>query len=148
MRINTDLGLTEIQKDAKRIAFQPVTPLTANNVEDAINQVQANIAAATSSPPVITATTVTFVQSPYAVQSTDFILEVDTTGGIVVINPQAVGTRTQPLEVKDAAGNAATNNIQINATIEGQTPYLLRDDFDSVTIRANKGKTAYEVVTW
>jgi hypothetical protein len=148
MQINTDLGLTEIQKDAKRIAFQPVSPITANNVEDAINQVQANVTAGSTSPPTITATTVNFAQSPYTVLPTDYILEVDTTGGIVVINPIAVAGATKPLEIKDAAGNAATNNVQINATIEGQTPYLIDSNFGSVTIRPNGGKTAYEVVTW
>jgi len=148
MRIVTDLGLTESQRDAKRIVFQPVSPLTATNIEDAINQVQSNVTTAGTSPPTIAATVVTFAMSPYAVQSTDYILEVDSSGGVVQIVPQAVASRDKPLEIKDATGNAGANNIQISGTIEGQTPYLIDTNYGSVTIRPNKGKTAYEVVTW
>jgi hypothetical protein len=43
MQIRTDLGTMQGQPDAKRLAFQPVAPITATNIEDAINQVQGNI---------------------------------------------------------------------------------------------------------
>jgi hypothetical protein len=148
MQINTDLGVTDTQRDAKRIVFQPVAPLTATNVEDAINQVQTNVTVAGTQPPNITATTVNFAQSPYAVQPTDYILEVDTTGGVVVITPQAVGTRTTPLEIKDISGNASVNNIQVTGPIDGLNPYLINMDYDAITIRPNRGKTAYEAVKW
>lgn len=148
MLIRTDLGLIEAQHDAKRVAFQPVAPITATNIEDAINQVQANVTAAGVVPPTITATTVNFAQSPYTVLPTDFILEVDPTAGVVVINPQAVAVRTKPLEIKDATGQAGVNNIKLNTTIEGQTPYLIDSAYGSVTIRPNKAQTTYEVVTW
>lgn len=138
----------ETRRDAKRERYMPVAPLTATNVEDAINQLQQNITTAATTPPTITATTVNFAQSPYTVQSTDFILEVDPTGGVVVINLPALGTRQQPLEIKDSTGQAPTHNIQLNATIEGQTPYLLDSAYQSITIRQNKGGTAWETTTW
>lgn len=136
------------ENNAKRLRFMPVVGLISTNVEDAILEVQGNVALNNTQPPTISATTVNFAQSPYAVQSTDYILEVDTAGGVVVITPQAVATRSRPLEIKDVSLNAFTNNIQITGPIEGQNPYLINSDGGSLTIRPNKAKTAYEVVTW
>lgn len=150
MQIRTDLGTTQGSPDAKRIAFQPVTPLTATNIEDAINQVQANTGSATA-PPTITATAVNFAASPYAPLSSDYLLEVDTAGGVVQINLAGLlaGRAGKPLEIKDATGHALANNIQLTGvTIEGQTPYLIEADYGSVTIRPNKAGTAWEVVSW
>ena len=144
--IKTDVR--EQRPNAKRERYMPVAPLTATNVEDAINQLQANINVATTTPPTITATTVNFAQSPYTVLSSDFILEVDPTAGVVVINLPAFGTRQQPLEIKDATGQAFNHNVQLNATIEGQNPYLLDSAYQSITIRQNKAGTAWETTTW
>ena len=149
MRIQTDLGTTESQMDAKRIVFQAVAPLTATNVEDAINQVQANTTIASTMPPTITPTTVNFAQSPYTVLASDYQLEVDTTGGVVVINLPALPARAgKPLEIKDVSLNAFTNNIQVTGPIEGQNPYLINADGGSVTFRPNKAGSAWESVTW
>jgi len=142
-RIATDLRIS--REAADRLRYAPVGVPTATDVQSAIDNL-ANITL--NQPPVISATTVNFAQSPYTAQATDFILEVDTTGGIVVINPPVVATRNQPLEIKDVSLNAFTNNIQITGPIEGQNPYLINSDGGSVTIRPNKAKTAYEVVTW
>lgn len=125
--ISTDLRDT--RASAREISYSPVAPLTARNVQNAIEQLQTG----SVTPPTITATSVTFAMSPYSVLSTDYILEVDTTGGVVVINPQAVASRKTPLEIKDG-GNAFTNNIQINTAIEGQNPYLIDSNYGSVTI--------------
>ncbi len=144
-RIATDLRIS--REAADRLRYAPVGVPTATDVQNAIDNL-ANTVANPTQPPVISATTVNFAQSPYAVQSNDFILEVDTTGGVVVITPQAVATRTQPLEIKDVSLNAFTNNIQVTGPIEGQNPYLINSDGGSLTIRPNKAKTAYEVVTW
>lgn len=133
---------------ADRITYLPVGVPSAGDVQTAIDTLAALVALNNTQPPTITATTVNFAQSPYTVLSTDFLLEVDSSGGVVVINPQAVGVRTKALEIKDVAGNAFTNNIQINTTIEGQTPYKISADYGSVTIKPNKAQTAYEVVTW
>lgn len=134
--------------NAKRLRFMPGAGLVSTNVEDAVLEVAGNATIANTQPPAIAATTVNFAQSPYAVLATDFILEVDTTGGVVVITPQAVATRSKPLEIKDVSLNAFTNNIQITGPIEGQNPYLINADGASITIRPNKAKTAYEVVSW
>lgn len=133
---------------ARQTRYEPTAPITATNVQDAISQVEAQITLAGGTPPTISATVVTFAMSPYTVLPTDYILEVNTTGGVVVINPQAVATRTTPLEIKDTNGNANTNNIQVTGPIEGQNPYLIDWNFGSLTIRPNKAQTAYEVVTW
>ena len=145
-RIATDLRIS--REAADRLRYAPVGVPTATDVQNAIDNLANTVTLGITQPPVISATTVNFAQSPYAVQSTDFILEVDTTGGVVVITPQAVATRTQPLEIKDVSLNAFTNNIQVTGPIEGQNPYLINSDGGSLTIRPNKAKTAYEVVTW
>lgn len=136
------------ENNAKRLRFMPGVGLISTNVEDAVLEVAGNATIANTQPPAIAATTVNFAQSPYTVLGTDFILEVDTTGGVVVITPQAVATRTKPLQIKDVLLNAGTNNIQITGPIEGFNPYLINADGESITIRPNKAKTAYEVVSW
>ena len=144
-RIGTSLRLT--RDDAHSLRYRPGT-VQATNVQDAIDLLGTAVAQPPTQPAVITATTVNFAQSPYAVQPTDYILEVDTTGGVVVITPQAVGTRITPLEIKDISGNASVNNIQITGPVEGLNPYLISADYNSLTIRPNRAKSAYEVVTW
>src|SRR5882757_3750188 len=126
--VQTDLRQT--RPSAREVSYSPVAPLTARTVQNAIEQLQAEIVLAGGTPPTIVATAVNFAMSPYAVLATDYILEVDTTGGVVVITPQAVAVRTKPLEIKDT-GNALTNNIQITGPIEGQNPYLIDSNFGS-----------------
>jgi len=145
-RIRTDLRI--VVPEADRLSYAPVGVINATDVQAAIDNLAATVAANSTQPPKIAATTVNFAQSPYAVLGTDFILEVDTTGGVVVITPQAVASRTQPLEIKDVSLNAFTNNIQITGPIEGLNPYPINSDGGSLTIRPNKAKTAYEVVSW
>lgn len=144
-RIETSLRLT--RNAAHELRYRPGT-VAATNVQDAIDALGTAVVQPPTQPAVITPTVVTFAQSPYAVQPGDFILDVDTTGGVVVINPQAVASRTQPLQIKDSKLNASVNNIQITGPIEGQTPYLIESDGGTVTIRPNNAKTAYEVMTW
>lgn len=145
-RIRTDLRI--VAPEADRLSYAPVGVVNATDVQAAIDNLAATVAVNSTQPPKIAATSVNFAQSPYAVLGTDFILEVDTTGGVVVITPQAVAARSQPLEIKDISLNAGTNNIQITGPIEGLNPYLINADGESITIRPNKAKTAYEVVAW
>lgn len=102
--IETDLRNT--RESARRIRFDPVSSITATNVQDAILQV-------TSLPTVVVPTPVSFAMSPFTPQATDQILEVDTSGGAVTIQMPLAATRVLDLEVKDITGNAAANPISV-----------------------------------
>src|SRR6185436_18873787 len=111
---------------------------------------QANIVAAAGVPPAIVPTAVTFAQSPYTVLPTDYLLEVNTTGGPVVIQTQASASRgNKPFTVKDIAGNSSVNAISVNRTgaetIDGLTAYPMSTDFMSLTFKPKLAGTGYEV---
>lgn len=75
----------------------------------------------------------------YNVLATDAFISCDTSvGAITVVLPNAT-TIGREIVVKDRTGNANTNNIMITTvggavTIDGQTTYLLDDEYDSVDI--------------
>lgn len=127
-RMQTTLGVSG--GNPKKIIYQTAAPLTATNVEDAINQV-ATLALnppAPTVPPSITPTSVNFAMSPYTALPTDYILLVDSTAGAVTIVLGLASARNkQDLIIKDDGGVAATNVITVNRTapdtIDGATSY-------------------------
>lgn len=127
--VGTDLRVTI--ESARRIRFEPVAPLTATNVQTAIQQ-------ARSLPPDIPASTaVTFAMSPYTVLATDTTLLVDTVGGAVTINMMAAAARTNlPLTIKDDTGHAAANAISVvmsgAETADNLAPYPIDSNFAAV----------------
>lgn len=136
--------LRETQQNPKMSLFQPAAPLTSTNVEDAINQVQGNISAATAQPPSITPTAVNTAMSPYAVLATDFLLVVDSTAGPVTILLPACAVRGgKELDIKDATGQSGANTISLKP-VNGETvdvnftnaaPYPLDANFNAVRLR-------------
>ena len=79
-------------------------------------------------------TSVTHANSPYTPVATDTLLLVDTTGGAVVIDLPAASSRNgYKLRIKDAKGDAFTNNITINRngtdTIEGLTALTISTNY-------------------
>lgn len=140
-RILTDLR--ESSGNSKLATFQPVSPLTATNVEDAINQVQANVAVAASQPPSITPTLVNHASSPYQVLATDFLLLVDSSGGTVTILLQASAARNgKELDIKDSGNDASVNAISLTPVagedVDGFTnaaPYPLDASFNAIRLR-------------
>lgn len=113
--VQTDLRNTI--ESARRIRFESVPSITATNVQDAISQAAA--LAPSSSP-----TVVTFAMSPYAVQSADRILLVNTSAGPVsIVLPTAAARNGLDLLVKDSTGNADANNITVTfasgGTVDG-----------------------------
>ena len=138
---------------ARRIPFAPAGGMVSRDVENAILEANANAAVAASTPPTIAATSVNFAASPYTVQASDYVLEVDTSGGAVTINMPSVALRGgKPLEVKDVTGNASANAISVvrngTDTIDGQTTYPMAADFISLNFRPNKAGTGWEVTSW
>lgn len=101
-------SMRQTRESARRIRFEPVSPLTATDVQSAIQQAAA---LALPAPP----TVVSFAMSPYTPLAADQLLLVDTSGGAVTINLTASASRGgAPIEVKDATGNADANPISVN----------------------------------
>jgi hypothetical protein len=133
---------------AKRISYTGTVP-NSSTLEGALNTLQAEVTAAGINLPAITPTPVNFAMSPYAVSPNDYLLEVDTSGGAVVIVPQAPAARARkPLGIKDVTGNADANPIAVNVAIDGLNPYPVIGKYAGVTIRPNAAQNAYEVTTW
>lgn len=119
--IATDLRNT--LESARRTRFDPVGSVTATNVQDAIQQ------ALTA----VTPTPINVGMSPYTPLATDRILEVDTSGGAVLIQMPLSATRLLDLEVKDITGNADVNPISVQRAggenIDGLVIYPLNSAY-------------------
>lgn len=133
--IATDMRATI--ESARRIRYEPTLPFTATNVQDAIAQ-------ANSLPSAITATPVTFAQSPYTPATSDQILLVNTSGGAVTINmPLAAARAGLDLTIKDDTGNAAANPISVVAsgaeTTDGLATYPIDSNYGAATFAPQTG---------
>jgi hypothetical protein len=145
--VRTSLGWKE---SARRWRFEPASGITATDVQTAIQQVQANIVAAALVPPAIVPTAVNFAMSPYTILATDYLLEVDTSGGAVDLQTQASATRSNhPFTVKDITGNASTNLLRVlrtaAETVDGLTAYPINSDFAALTFKPKLAGGGYEV---
>ena len=142
--------MRETVESARRIRYEPSATIAATDVQTAIEAVQANVVVAAGTPAAIVPKSVTFAMSPYTVLPTDYLLEVDTTGGAVVIQTQASASRNNlPFTVKDIAGNSAVNAISVvrtgAETIDGLTSYPMDSAFDAKTFKPKLAGTGYEV---
>jgi hypothetical protein len=132
---------TEIVKPvAKSERYFPSTPLTALNVQDAIDQLNATLVIAGSSPPAIVPKTITFAMSPYTVLATDYLLLCDTTTGAITIQTALAASRgNKEFMIKDSGGNAAANNITIlragAETLDGLASYPIDTNYDEVNLK-------------
>jgi hypothetical protein len=140
--VQTDLRINPIAA-ARNISYAPSPGITAIDVQHAIET-------ASSSPAAVIPKSVTFAMSPYTVQPTDYLLEVDTSGGPVSIQMGASGARSgRPVTIKDITGNASTNAISVlrsgAETIDGLTTYPMSSDFMSLTFTPNLAGNGYEV---
>ena len=98
----------------------------------------------TTASQAIAPTPITVTQSPYAVQSTDSILYVDSSGGAVTIElPASVNRNGFPLTIKDVAGAAATHNISIVTngaeTIDGLNPLPINANYGGYRLYPKTG---------
>lgn len=130
--VRTDLRQT--RQRAKEIYYGPTGGLGVFNVQDAIDKIQSEVNTGSLTPPAIVATQVNFAQSPYTVLPTDYLIEVDTSGGAVQIQTAAGATRNNlEFTVKDINGHASTNNISVlksgTDTIDGLATYPIASDF-------------------
>lgn len=117
--VRTDLGTT--RESARRLRFEPAVTMSATNVQKAIEEVEADAAAALQ--PLTTPTVVTATGN---VAVTDVVVQTNQIAAIVLTLPNSVTWATQnskyglPLSVFDISGNASTNNVTFNTT-GGQT---------------------------
>lgn len=89
---------------------------------------------------------IAFADSPYTVQTTDYFISVDSSGGSVAIVLPATPTNGTSYIIKDRTGNASTKNITITAgasTIDLAAMYTLAGNFDSIQLLYELGN--YEV---
>jgi len=145
--VQTDLRAT--RPSAREISYSPVGPLTAYTVQGAIEQLQAEITTSSVTPPAIAPKTITFAMSPYTVLATDYLLDVDTSGGAVTINMMLAAARNNlELTVKDVTGNASTNNISVvrasAEAIDGLMTYLIASDYGANKFKPKTG--GYQVI--
>lgn len=142
--------MRETRESARRLRFEPSASITATNVQTAIDAVAAAAVVAAGTPPAIVPKAVNFAMSPYTVLPTDYLLEVDTTGGVVVIQTQASASRSNlPFTVKDIGGNSAVNAISVlrtgAETIDGLTTYPIDTPYQSFTFKPKLAGNGYEV---
>lgn len=141
--VQTDLRNT--RQRAKEIYYSPQTGgLTVYDVQGAIDAIQAEIVTGSATPPAIVAKPVNFAASPYTVQPTDYLIEVDTAGGPVVINMMAAADRNNlPITIKDVTGHASANNISVTPsgaeTIDTLAPYPIASDFGGYNFKPLTG---------
>lgn len=92
-------------------------------------------------PPVIIQgyTAITFADSPYTVQSTDYYISADTSGGPIVVNfPDAPAQNTTYI-IKDRTGHASVNNITVQSltgasTIDLAASMPMAGNFDAMQL--------------
>lgn len=134
--VKTDLRVT--RERAKQLRYYPVLPLTATNVQDAIDQVAAGALPGPGSTVAVTA-----AMSPYTPAANITLLLVDSTAGAVVIALPLSSSRIFDIEVKDAAGQSAVNAISVNRTapdtIDGLTTYPIDSPYASAKFGPKTG---------
>lgn len=149
MLVKTDLRCHPTET-ARNISYEPTAPITARDVQSAIEQVEAQAVA----PDGVTPTVVTFAMSPYTPLITDTALLVNTTGGAVVIQmPLSAARLTSkgyvPLVVKDDVGNSAVNAISVARAgaelIDGLTAYPIDTPYGATKFQP-KASGGYDAV--
>lgn len=98
---------------------------------------------------VVSVTSLDNTDSPYTVLVADYHLSCDVSGGALTIDlPNAPSTGTI-YSVKDAGGDAATNNITVTTaggvvTIDGATTFVINTNYQAIKVVFNG--TSYEVI--
>lgn len=97
------------------------------------------------------AVTITNAESPYSITSNDKYLGVNTSSGAVTITLLAIANApVRPITITDESGNAATNTITIDGnggeTINGETTFVLNQNYNSLTIRPNVTKSEWIII--
>jgi hypothetical protein len=124
--------------------------VTASGQQTLVNNTQVMSATSTGVAivqvgPMTSATTpVTFAMSPYTVLSTDLVVLCATSGGAIsVVLPTAASSTNRVVQVCDASGSAASNNITVSVsgggTINGAASYVINSAYGSATFICTGG---------
>ena len=97
---------------------------------------------------VLTLTAITDADTPYTVLATDQYLSCNVSGGVLTIDLANAPATGRVVNVKDAGGDAATNNITVSTVggainIDGALTFVMNTDFEAANFIFN-GAT-YEV---
>jgi len=126
---------------ARNIYYEAAAPITANNVQDAIEQ------AAASGGASITPTNIAIGQSPYTVLAADRYIRVDTSGGNVTINMMPSAARNGlDVEIKKVTADANSASAVRNGgeDIDGIVSYPI--DSPLLAVRFMPRANGYDVV--
>lgn len=96
----------------------------------------------------MTVTPLDDTDSPYTVLGTDEYLSCDVSGGTLTIELENAPSTGRVVKIKDAGGDAATNNISVTTaggvvTIDGSTTYTMNTNYQAISVLFNG--TSYEV---
>lgn len=149
--VKTDLRVRPVAP-ARSIYVEAISGLTANDAQSALSQIEGQVLVNAASPPAIVPKAVNFAMSPYTVLPTDYLLEVDTTGGVVVLQTGASALRgNKPFTVKDIVLNSSVNRIDVlrtgAETLDGLTTYSIASDGDAKTFTPKLAGNGYEVTS-
>lgn len=147
--VTTDLRIRPVAR-AANVSVEAIAGVAATDVQSALEVIEGQIVVAAGTPPAIVPKSVNFAMSPYTILPTDYLLEVDTTGGAVVLQTAASATRAnKPFTVKDIAGNAGVNAISVlrtgAETIDGLTSYPIDTAYGAQTFKPKLAGNGYEV---
>lgn len=95
-----------------------------------------------TSEQIIPVTALTNLSSPYIVLTTDYYMTCNVSGGVLTIRLPNAPTTGRVYVVKDAGGNAATNNITVTTVggvvnIDGATTFVMNTAYQSASFLFN-----------
>lgn len=136
-KLATTLRVPFDRADQVRYSANAANPST--NVQQAID-FATSIAASPTKPANLTAVIVNAAMSPFAMQATHYLIEVDTSAGPVTINANASALRNNlPVTVKDIGGMAGTNAVSIvfSGAEKADTlgPYVIDTNYGDVYLQ-------------
>ena len=99
----------------------------------------------------LTITSKTDANTPYTVLSADQYISCNVNGGALTINLPNSTDDGRMIRIKDAGGDAATNNISLTTpggtvTIDGDTTYAMNTAYQSVIVVWNNTTSKYEIL--
>lgn len=130
-------GPDELIPVASPTSGEPTTIVTYANGTAVMTATSAGLSIAQSGPRTNLSTPVTPAMSPYSVGATDVTLLCSTSSAISVVLPTAASGTYRVVQVVDASGAAASNNITVTVsgggTINGAASYVINFAYGTAT---------------
>jgi hypothetical protein len=117
---------------------EPTAVATIVNGGTIMSATSSGVALTQIGPATAVNTPVTFAMSPYTVVAADIVLMCATSGGAIsVVLPTAASSTNRVIQVVDASGSAASNNVTITVsgggTINGSASYVINLAYGTAT---------------